>query len=313
MNKDYSITDTVYAFANGKDKDRLNKECEQRVTDTFQTTIISTGEESLFNKCSKNTGLLTRIIEFSNVQWTTSAEQSNAIKQGIRENYGFAIGIVASILVRFRSYQLKDKFIECKQQFIDALDTTNEFTERIATKYAIILLTINVANKAFEIDNRDVAFDYDSIFNLLVDNENALRQDDDLDKSEKAYQDLLEFIQTHKDYFMTGGSQNNNYSQCYGKIDSYENTVTIPRNTFNDIMVGLKYDDVKYILKKFKEKQIMICEKGKLYNRRTLISNQGKIYCYVIKFPAPEKGSLYEKKMKYDERRRELEKEMYED
>lgn len=82
----------VYAFSWGEDKNRLNGDSQQIKTNSFKTTVISTGECSLLNKCtSANTGIRVRIIELSNVQWTTSAEHSNRIKKGCLDYYGTAI------------------------------------------------------------------------------------------------------------------------------------------------------------------------------------------------------------------------------
>lgn len=166
MNKDYSITDLVYALANGKDKSRLNKECEQRISSSFQTTIISTGEASLYNKCSNNTGLLVRIIEFCNIQWTESAEQSNTIKQGVRNNCGWAILEVAKYILTLDRKDILNAFDECKQAFLDNLLSVNNFSNRIATKYALLLLTTIISKKALGID-----FNYDSILEMFLENE----------------------------------------------------------------------------------------------------------------------------------------------
>lgn len=66
---------SVFGFPNIREEKGLMR--------NWNTTVISTGEHSIYGKSKQNTGLYMRLLEFGNVQWTESAEQSEKINVGI--------------------------------------------------------------------------------------------------------------------------------------------------------------------------------------------------------------------------------------
>ncbi len=90
----------VYTIGNGEEKDRLKSGgigLQEAVT--YQIIVLSSGEESLYRKCSKKEGIRVRCIEFANVKWTKSKEQSEAIKECMKMNHALVTEKVAQELI----------------------------------------------------------------------------------------------------------------------------------------------------------------------------------------------------------------------
>ncbi|MGN1411438.1 MAG: DUF927 domain-containing protein [Oscillospiraceae bacterium] len=303
-NKDYSVTDLVYSLANGKDRSRLNKECEERITSDFQTTIISTGEASIFNKASKNTGLRVRVLEFANLQWTESAEHSNHIKNGCRQNYGWAIYEVVKFILNCEEQDIIDNFNECHEEFLSNLENPNNFSDRVATRYAILLLTVLIFNTAFEKYN--IQLDYEAIFEVLIFNEDNANRENSTDLGKKSYDSFIEFVETNRANFIGGLDANGCYSnECFGKISDDDEEIIIPKDKFINIIKTLGFEDTQTILKKWKDMNLLHHDTGKLTRKRKLYNDGKTVICYVIKYELitpQEKKTLEEK----EQRRQEL-------
>lgn len=273
MNKDYSITDLIYSLIYGKDKSRLNGDSEQKFTKDFRTTIISTGEASMLNKTSKNTGLLVRLIEFSNIQWTTSAEQSIKIKKVCKNNCGFAIYKVANYLLNTPLDEIEQEFYTQKQLYLNNTTIENEFTERIATKYAMLLLTSKIVSKVLKLD-----FNHDKILQLLLDNERDTLNETPSNVGERAYKSLLEYISTNHNHFVVNDEIPN--LEIYGELNSSE--IVIPKGNFAKIMKSIGFEDTKTIIKKWKEIELLNHEQGRNTRTRKITNESSSVLCYVI-------------------------------
>lgn len=274
MNKDYSITDLIYSLIYGKDKSRLNGDSEQKFTNDFRTTIISTGEASMLNKTFKNTGLLVRLIELSNIQWTISAEQSIKIKKVCRNNCGFAIYKVAKYLLNTPLDEIEKEFYTQKQLYLDNTSIKNEFIERIATKYAMLLLTSKIASKVLQLD-----FNHDAILQLLLDNERDTINETPSHVGERAYNSLLEYILSNENHFVINAKEPT--IDIYGEIKS--NEIVIPKEKFAQIMKSIGFEDVKTIIQNWKNSNLLNFEEGRNTRTRKLTKNSSAIPCYVIK------------------------------
>ncbi len=65
-----SLTSLLYSLTEGVDRSRADINGDLKKTGNWKTIIISNGEQSIFNKVSNNTGLKTRLFEYSNTKWT---------------------------------------------------------------------------------------------------------------------------------------------------------------------------------------------------------------------------------------------------
>lgn len=166
-----NLSEFVYNVCNGKDKGRLKSNSEQRETKTWCTTVLSTGESSLLARCNNNAGLLARVLEICPEEITASAEQAEALKDGIIHNYGWANTILAEFYLQHpqRISKVFNKYREILKRDIP-LD--NELVNRLSKKLAVILTTAHFAEIALDID-----FDTKAIKKMLI--EAVLKQNEE--------------------------------------------------------------------------------------------------------------------------------------
>ncbi|MEC0969633.1 DUF927 domain-containing protein [Bacillus altitudinis] len=90
-----NLSSFIYELAQNSEKSRLNKDSELKETQTWNTTIVSTGESSILSKANNNEGLRVRLFEFSVDKWTKSAENAENLKKGLLKNYGHIVPEIA--------------------------------------------------------------------------------------------------------------------------------------------------------------------------------------------------------------------------
>ena len=274
----------VYAFSWGEDKNRLNGDSQQIKTNSFKTTVISTGECSLLNKCtSANTGIRVRIIELSNVQWTTSAEHSNRIKKGCLDYYGTAIYKMAQKILGISKEELISSFVAEQKNFLNTANIDSKFIDRLSIQYAMIMLTTKLAIECLKLD-----FNYNGILNLLIDNikksyfeENQLE-----DIGTRAYAQLIEYVATNNNYFISYSNKDiPRFSEIKGKIES--EFIIIPKSIFENIMKSLSFESIMPILKIWKEQGLILYTESekRFTKRKKLIPGGDNISCYFIYRP----------------------------
>lgn len=278
MNTAGSVTDIIYSIGNGCFKNRLSKECKFIKNGGFCTALISTGESSMLNKTSRNTGILIRVISFKGIQWTESAEQSEAIKMCCIENYGWAISDVVKYIINSGKEKILAEYSEVRNDFIKALgENANEFSKRRSVNYSILLLTAKILISATGIN-----FNYNEIFKFFIDNEAHSEKFEVTDIGSRAYDSLMEYIEKNKNKFTPSEYYSAN---VYGKIclDSHE--VIIMKEEFQHIMKSLKYEDISSILKVWKKTGILTSYDSDRYTRKRCITTDGTaVSCYIIKY-----------------------------
>lgn len=157
-----NLSEFVYNVTNGKDRGRLKSNSEQRDVATWCTTVLSTGESSLLSRCNNNEGLLVRVLEICPDEITSSAEQAEAVKDGIIHNYGWANTILAQYYLENQN-TVFDVFIKNREILKKEISIENEIVNRLIKKLAAIMTTAYFAKQALDID-----FDIEAIKNLLI-------------------------------------------------------------------------------------------------------------------------------------------------
>ncbi len=85
-NSDFSTL--IYNISHGRDKAKCNKDSSLREERTWNTTIISTAEESLLDKTKRNSGIKARCIEFCDLDITRDSNHADSINDFILQNFG---------------------------------------------------------------------------------------------------------------------------------------------------------------------------------------------------------------------------------
>lgn len=157
-----NLSEFVYNVTNGKDRGRLKSNSEQRDVATWCTTVLSTGESSLLSRCNNNAGLLVRVLEICPDEITATAEQAEALKDGIIHNYGWANTILAKYYLENTKYVMST-FNKYREILKNDISISNELVNRLIKKLAAIMTTAYFAKQALDID-----FNIEAIKNLLI-------------------------------------------------------------------------------------------------------------------------------------------------
>lgn len=260
-----SITKELYTIATGLEKARLNDSITQRKQQRWATTILSTGEQSIFERTNNNAGLRVRAISFEGVSWTKSAENAENIKTVINENYGHA-GVEFVKYIFAQGFEIIDeKFEVWKAKALEVMPDS-QFKDRVANKFAIIMTAGDIANEALGLD-----INLEAVLNFL--RENEVESIGDRDFGEKAFNDMVQIIIQNNNNFKKG----NNYSsprECWGKIENYAGyyQVMILQNVLQDKLRELNNEDPKVVIKEWKAKGHLINEGDRATIRRRIFS-----------------------------------------
>lgn len=160
----------------------------------YSGLVAITGEESLVEKTNGSMGLYARIIDFHEISWTSSGQNATEIKNVISQNYGFkAKPYVEYIQSLEKSYLLED-YDECVEIVNSRIKFQDDFTDRISKKYAIILLTIKLVNKCF-----NLTLDENQIIDFALKIEEEQYQE--RDKGRLAYEFIYSYYMANKNKF----------------------------------------------------------------------------------------------------------------
>lgn len=279
-------TNFIYAVSNGKDKGRLTKEIELREVNTFNTSIFLTSENSIVDECDVNTGIRIRVLEFTNVVWTKSAESSDRIKAVIKNNYGFALYRIAKYLLKESVENNVAWFkenVEVVQSNIKNRGEYNQFSNRLSNMYALIICSAEILNATLKLN-----FDSDKILNFLLDN-NLLRSEEMADIGLRAYTYLTEYVSTHTNAFPSVDDSDSSFlstnTTLKGKIQNGK--IYIVETAFKEILRAGGFSDFKVVANKLRAKNLLHTpdKDRRPKTRFTLPNSTGRVSGYILKAP----------------------------
>jgi len=263
MSTAQSLTSEVYILTNGSDKSRLDEFMKQRKQGTWATTLISNGEQSLSVRTNQNTGLAVRLMEIPNIEWTSSAENADAIRTVIQEHYGHAgEQFVAYIFTKGVSL-MEEKWEVWQKRFIEELPDS-QFRSRIAKKYAILLAAGDIANESLHL-----GLNLENVLTFFVANE--MEQMSERDIGGKALDFITQEIIQHQANFRREGSHHSPLN-CWGKMFIHPDGVefAILKNVLEHQLRLGGFDDPKIVTRDWKEKGLLLTE-GDRSTKRTKI------------------------------------------
>ncbi|KIL07557.1 hypothetical protein SR42_00455 [Clostridium botulinum] len=260
-----TITKELYKIASGLEKARLSDSITQRSQQAWATTIISTGEQSLFEKTNHNAGLRVIAISFEGAEWTKSAENAENIKAVINENYGHA-GAEFVKYIFGEGFQIIDsKFKFWRARALEVMPESG-FKDRIANKFATILTAGDMANEALGLE-----IDLEGVLNFLSENEAENIKERDF--AEKAFTDMVQVIIQNISRFKTSSSYSTP-SNCWGRIENgpgyYQ--VMVLQNVLKNKLIELNNEDPKIVIKEWKSKGYLISEDDRATIRRHIFT-----------------------------------------
>ncbi len=277
------FTSVIYQLAEGRDKNRLNSDIELREQEKWSGAFLSTGEHRLTEKSNQNSGLLVRLPEFGNIAWTESATHAEAIKNALESNYGHAgPQFVQHVIDTFEEEAWRAQLEEWKKNVVKAMTIQDGFSERIAEKYAVILLTGQVMNACF-----DFEIQLDSLLEFIIENDQENIGTRSLESKSLEY--LQQKIVEHHAKF-NSGDRGFSGTACYGamkKNDGYLE-VSILKSVVGTWLSEGGFSSEIVVMKGLKKEGVLDNEKGKNTRQRILDRENGKRTketVYVLKLP----------------------------
>lgn len=287
MIRNRNISSELYTIASGEDKARLTNDIEQRDRPKWSTTIISTGEKSIFSKASNNAGLRVRVIQFEGITWTSSATNADNIKAVISQNYGCA-GVEFGKYIFSKGINIIDERMEYWYNRCLNEIPNSSFKDRVAYKFAIIMTGGDIANQALQL-----GINLDKVLEFLIENEKNNIPDRDL--AEKAFYDVIETIIENMSKFAI--REMSFFPKDYwGKIETTSQCykVVFLKNKLESQLIKLGYEDSKVVIRAWKERGYLLTEKDKTTNRLVVNKNKRETV-YVLKVPLDELKSYIPK------------------
>ena len=262
------LTALLYSLAEGKQKDRSTKDGGLRESAHWSTVILSTGELSIFNRLANNLGLRVRILEFSHVQWTRDAAQSENIKSVISKHYGNLLPHFVTRLFEVGLQSIDEEFARQRKLLLEQMPTSDT-TRRVSIKLAAIMATA-----ALLVKHTGIEINVDALRAMLLDNDKD--NFDDRDHGTKAFDDVLQYLVEHQAKLVRDNQGRIPY-EVIGLISTkrsanFENQiiVSILKSHFEPMMTELKYQDSKVVLKDWAKKGLLVTESGRQTVRKNL-------------------------------------------
>ncbi|MES3644287.1 hypothetical protein ABFV71_09400 [Staphylococcus saprophyticus] len=239
------------------------------------TSIISTGEYSIFNNSAKNDGLRVRIIEINDAI-TSSSSNSDAIKKVVRKNYGHVLPIISDYLLN-NEEQLVAMYEEHRKWFEAALANEKSKTGiRMISRYAVILTSATVFECALDLNlNKEEMKSY-----LLNYHENTISE---RSLTEKAMEAIIQYIAVNTGKFSQDRPLSNmieNNGTIIVQNDYVE--VKIIRSIFERILKDNGFEDAKNVIKALDNDNKLVTDKDRKTNQRKVKNDNDELESIVF-------------------------------
>ncbi len=265
-----SLTSLLYSISEGQGRERADKNGNPREKLNWGTSIISTGEYSIFNNSAKNDGLRVRVIEINDAI-TTSSSNADNIKKVVRKNYGHVSPIIAEYLLN-NEEQLVSIYEKHKKWFELALANEKSKTGiRMISRYAVILTSATIFELAL-----DVKMDIEGMQNYLLNYHEETISERSL--TEKAMETIIQYIAVNLGKFSQGGPLSNmivNNGTIVAQNDYIE--VRIIRSVFESILQDNGFEDVKNVIKSLDNDNKLVTDKDRKTNQRKVKNHNGEM------------------------------------
>lgn len=273
----------IYDLASGESKGRLNSKGTLKGTFSWRTFIGMSGEHSIFELTGERTGLKPRIIEFRNIPFTASKQNSINITKVVGKHYGFLGAEFVEKLQTLTQEDLDRYYDESETVLANLLKGADNIGDRILTRLTLIRMT-----GALVRDLMGLAIDVDYVTDVLVKNE--LDRREDLSMEEKAMDTLIQYVTTNLPKFVKNDTRTDTIttpsSEIMGRIykQGNRNIVAILPTYFRKALAD--FSDHETILEKWKADKLLLTNKGKTYQKTIRITGyltkSPKVYAFVL-------------------------------
>lgn len=264
--RDHDFSSFIYQMASGRDKARLNQRGEMRESAAWEGVILSTAEHSLRAKSKRNAGIAVRLLEIGNITFTKSAANADAIKRGVRANYGWAGPLFAEGLLQMDEGELMAVWRRWQAEIESKMLNPDRFSSRLADRLAVIAATAELAGQALDL-NFDIQCVLEILLGVVCDGH------DQRDIGEAAYEFFIGELTRHSQHFASDHFLPER-TETWGKVecqrDGSYNAFILPV-IFADIMRRGNFDDPEIVLQNWRAKGMLEYEPGRLTRQKTIL------------------------------------------
>lgn len=271
MAKQMTLTSLVYQLVDGTEKSRATQNATLKSPKNWSTTLISTGEMKLSDQLAGNDGLLVRLLEINDVQFTESAAHSEAIKQSISQNYGWLLPEFVRYLQTQSMESLRNVYTRASTKIKEKLPTS-KFQTRLASKLAVFPTTAHFMNQSL-----NMQIDIDKLCEFIVENMNS---DWAIPVGQRALEEVIEYVISVQTSFRLAGLPYVTTRKLLGSIRLEDNfiVVNIIRGQMLAILADLGYQDTSTIFKDWKSEGVLIADCDRKTHRVNLSGERTTVY-----------------------------------
>lgn len=266
-------TKLLYSIANGKERSRMRKDLSTVDSAEFHNSVFMSSEKSILSMADNNSGLQVRVMEFSNISWTKSAESADKIKKVCLANYGWGVQMMAEHLLKQDEREVIKRCEQMSEEFLaERKNETSSLVIRMAKKVGILLATAEMTKDIFGLQIKTEKIKKFFLEQLMVDQ-------NDYDIGIKAYETVLAYYTENPIEFGVMLVDNSYIpsDQFYrnGRVETLKNCVKlydgsyakdvlyIKKETFEKVLNSNGFTDSKVVLRRMKELNLLISEKDR--------------------------------------------------
>ena len=148
-----------YTVYEEREKHRLNPDCSERVSGTWNTILVMSSEEHFHaSEKSQNGGLVVRIHNADNLAFTHDREHADEISDFVAKNYGVLGQVFVEYLLEHTD-ELAQRYSDAKGLMRAVMSTSrNSYTDRLCDIYALTYMTAEILSElGVAVDRDDVA------------------------------------------------------------------------------------------------------------------------------------------------------------
>lgn len=260
------MTALLYSLVEGSGRQRANINGDAKQTKNWATSIISTSEYSIFQKSAKNDGLRVRTIELDET-FTTSSDNAEALKLGVRRNYGHILPAIAPFLLN-ESHVVESMFLDNRKHFKNALNEECQNTGiRMIDRYAAFMTAADILNEVLKL-----SISVEDMKQYLISYHHDTVSERSL--ADKAIEIIVQFVAQNRGKFSENGKLANmleNYGLIALKEDHVE--VKIIASVFKDMLKDNDFEDEKNVINALSDKGFVRSDKDRKSTKRDVKKN----------------------------------------
>lgn len=259
-----------YTIYEEMEKRRLNPNCTEKTSGTWNTVIVMSSEEHFHsNNKSQNGGLVVRIHNAENLTFTNSRKHADEINEFISCNYG----VVGKIFVKylFKIDILKKAYETAKFEMRDLTENShNAYTDRLVDTYALTYLTAKILCKL------GLEIDCDGVADIMAEQNQVISTEYNI--AENALNAIAAYV---------AGHDNNTGIECRCVSNNEEAAITsvaITESLTARILADAGFKDLKTTIKALDEAGYLIRQGKNNGLKSKLHINRVPTVCYQFRF-----------------------------